>query len=419
MKRLQERRLNVWEQAKELLDTAEGEKRDLTAEEEGKYQALNADIDAIDQRVKDFIDGEKRAKDAEAAFEGLLAKPVDEDKRERGSDKPDMAAQLRGFLRGEAGRAMDIRSDGGPVDYRALVKGTAAAGGNTVKTSFYNRLVAHMIENSGLLSTNPTVLRTATGEQIQVPKTTAHSTSAVLVAENTALTGNEPTFGQVPLDAFKFGFLMQVSHELLNDTSVDLEGYLAMQAGRALGNGFGSYLITGTGSSQPNGVVTAATSGVTGSTVAQGASVIGAPTGDNLIDLFYSVIAPYRNSPSCAWLLKDASVATIRKLKDNTGGAGQGNYLWQPGLQGGIPDTILGKPVYTDPNVAGIGSAAKSVVFGDFSQYFVRQVESIRFERSDDFAFSSDLITFRVILRGDGDLVDTTGAIKFLTGGTV
>ncbi len=407
VKRLQERRLNVWEQAKSLLDTAEGEKRDLTAEEEGKYQALNTDLDAIDARVKDFLDGEKRAKDAETAFEQLLAQPIREDIRGKGSEKPDLGEQLRKFLRGEAGRSMDLKSPDGPVDHRALSKLTASAGANTVKTSFYNRLVAHLIENSGVLMAGPTVLSTDTGEQLQVPKTTAHSASASLVAEAGTLSANEPTFGQVPLDAYKYGFLLQISHELLNDTSVDLEGYLAMQAGRALGNGFGVHLVTGTGTNQPNGIVTAATLGKTG-----GTGVVGAPTGDDLIDLYYSVIAPYRSSPSCAWLLKDSSVATIRKLKDTTN-----QYIWQPGLQGGIPDTILGKPVYTDPNVAATGLSAKSILFGDFSQYFVRRVEAIRFERSDDFAFNTDLVTYRVIMRGDGDLVDTTGAIKYFAGG--
>jgi HK97 family phage major capsid protein len=263
-----------------------------------------------------------------------------------------------------------------------------------------------MIEMSGVLAAGPTVLRTATGEQLQIPKTTAHSASAGIVAEAGTLTANDPTFGQVSLDAYKYGFLLQVSHELANDTGVDLLGYLAMQAGRALGNGFGAHLVTGDGSSKPNGVLTASTLGKTGS-----ASVAGAPNGDDLIDLFYSVIAPYRQSNSCGWMMRDATVAAIRKLKDSTG-----QYLWQPGLQEGAPDRILGKPVYTDPNVPAVALGAKSILFGDFSTYFVREVESLRFERSDDFAFNTDLITYRAILRGDGDQVDTTGAIKYFIG---
>jgi HK97 family phage major capsid protein len=194
---------------------------------------------------------------------------------------------------------------------------------------------------------------------------------------------------------------------LVTDTGVDLAGYLSMQAGRALGNGFGAHLVTGTGTNQPNGVLTAATLGVTGATTA----AAGAFTSDELIDLSYSVISPYRSSTSCGWLMRDATVAKVRKLKDQ-----QGQYLWQPSIQVGAPDTLLGKPLYTDPSMPAVALGAKSVLFGDFSTYFVRQVETIRFERSDDFAFNTDLITYRAILRGDGDQVDTTGAIKYFAG---
>ncbi|MEU0831293.1 phage major capsid protein [Streptomyces sp. NPDC005969] len=406
IKRLKERRANVWEQTKELLDAAEGEKRDLTAEEEQTYQRLNADLDAIDARAKELHQAEERAKDAEAAFAGLLDKPQTTDRRDHGQDTD---AQLRAFFKGETGkRVFDVQPDEGErrTDLRTLSKLTAAAGANTVQTSFYTQLVQHLIEVSGVMQTSPTTLRTATGEQIQIPKTTAHSASASLVAEAGTLAPNDPTFGQVPLDAYKYGFLLQISHELLNDTSVDLTGYLSMQAGRALGNGFGAHLVTGTGTSQPNGVVTASTLGATG-----GTGVTGAFTADNLIDLYYSVISPYRASGSCAWMMRDSSVATLRKIKDTTG-----QYIWQPALTAGNPDTVLGKPLYTDPSVPAVALAAKSVLFGDFSQYFVRLVESIRFERSDDYAFNSDLVTYRAILRGDGDLVDTTGAIKYFAG---
>jgi len=406
IKRLQERRAGVWEEAKALLDTAEEQKRELTAEEEQTYQRLNANLDAIDARAKDYAAAEQRTKDADEAFRALLDKEPAPEQQRGAADQE--TQRVRDWLTGASGsRALEIGpSQRMPLDQRTLSKLSAGAGANTVPISFYNQLVQHMIETSGVLAAGPTVLRTATGEQLQIPKTTAHSASASIVAEAGTLAANEPTFGQVSLDAYKYGFLLQVSHELANDTGVDLLGYLAMQAGRALGNGFGVHLVTGDGSSKPNGVLTASTLGKTGS-----ASVAGAPNGDDLIDLFYSVIAPYRQSSSCGWMMRDATVAAIRKLKDSTG-----QYLWQPGLTEGSPDRILGKPVYTDPNVPAVALAAKSILFGDFSTYFVREVETVRFERSDDFAFNTDLITYRAILRGDGDQIDTTGAIKHFIG---
>ena len=397
VQRLKETRANTWEQAKALLDTAATENRDLTAEEQVSYDKMNADLDQIAERVKDLEEAETRAKETEEAFTRLLAQPQVRD------DAPKENTELRQFLKGER-RSFDLRPEG-RVDYRSLSKGAATAGGNTVPTSFYDQLIAHLIEVSGVMMAGPTVLNTDSGENIEVPTTTAHSSGAI-VSEGAAIGASDPAFAKRTLGAYKYGVLIQVSSELLADTGVDLEGYLAMQAGRALGNAFGAHLVTGTGSSQPTGVITSASTGVTG-----GAGVTGAFTADNLIDLYFSVIAPYRNSQSCSWLMKDSTLAAVRKLKDTTN-----QYLWQPSVQVGVPDTLLGKPVVTDPNVAAVALSAKSVAFGDFSAYFVRQVNGVRFERSDDYAFNTDLVTFRALLRGDGLTVDQTGAIKVFTG---
>jgi len=399
IKRLQERRANVWEQAKALLDTAEGEKRDLTAEEEQTYQRLNADIDAIDARAKDMVEAEQRTKDADEAFRALLAKPQTQERK-----GPESDSELRRWARGEM-RGFDVAAPSG-VSFRDLVKGTTTAGGNTVPVTFYGQLMAHLIEVSGLMMAGPTVLNTASGETIEMPVTTAHST-ATLTPEATALTESDPAFAKRSLGAYKYGVLLQISSELLSDTGVDLEGYLSMQAGRALGNAFGADAVTGNGSSKPTGVMTTATTGKTGATGAAGAF-----TADDLIDLYYSVISPYRNSTSCGWLMRDATLGAARKLKDL-----QGQYLWQPSIQEGAPDTLLGKPVHTDPNVAAVALSAKSVAFGDFSQYFVRMAGGVRFERSDDYAFNSDLVTYRAIIRADGLLIDQTGAVKVFAGG--
>jgi len=288
IKTLREKRNTLWEQAKGLLDAAEADKRELTGEEEQTYQRLNADLDRIDERVKELAEAEQRTKDADAAFSQLLDRPVEGPAKERSNDG------LRAFLRGET-RSFEIRPQE-PVDFRTLVKGTATAGGNTVRTSFYNRLVEYMIESSGLLAAGPTVLNTESGEPIEIPVVTAFST-ATLVPEGGQIPTSEPAFGKRTLGAYKYGELMKVSSELLTDTAVDLEGFLARQAGRALGNAFGAAALTGTGTNQPAGLVNSASAGITGETGATGGF-----TADNLIDLYYSVIAPYRNSSSAGWL---------------------------------------------------------------------------------------------------------------------
>lgn len=401
-KRLRDRRQNVWEQAKELADHAAEENRAFSAEEQGTWDALNEELDKLDTRIKAVLEQEQRAKDADDAFNRVYDKTPEKGK----APQSQASSELRAFLIGAPGapRYFDVRPEG-QVDFRTLSKLTAGAGANVVPTSFYDRLVAHLIETSAILQTGPTVLNTTSGESIQVPKTTAHSTGAI-VAEAGTIGASDPAFGQITLAAFKYGILIQVSRELLTDEGVDLEGYLAMQGGRALGNAFGAHMVTGTGTGQPRGVVTDATTGVTG-----GAGVVGAFTADNLIDLQFSVIAPYRASMSCYWVTRDATLATIRKFKGS-----DGQYIWQPSYVLGEPDRLLGKPLVTDPNVAAVALSAKSVIFGDFSQYFVRMAGGVRFERSDDFAFNTDLVTFRVLIRADAALVDLTGAVKVFVG---
>lgn len=402
--RLRERRANVWEQAKTLADRAAEENRNFSGEEQSSWDTLNAELDALDKRIKSVIDGEQRAKDTEDAFSKLQAKP-DERTREQQQQSGDVA-QLRAMLRGEPGspRSIEVKA-AGPVNFRTLSKLTAAAGANTVQVSFFDELVQHMIEVSAVLQAGVRVLNTGSGETIQVPKTTSHSTAAI-VTEASAIGVSDPAFGQASLGAYKYGVMVQLSRELVDDSTVDLQGYLAMETGRALGNAFGAHLIAGTGTGQPNGIINSTTLGVTTPT-----GVAGAPTADNLIDLYYSVIAPYRNSPNAAYLMKDTTLGSVRKIKDTTG-----QYIFQPSLTAGTPDSLLGKPIYTDPYMPATAVGNKSVVFGDFSRYFVRMAGGIRFERSDEYAFNADLITYRALMRGDGALMDTTGALKHIAG---
>ena len=401
IKQLIDKRANVWEQGKALNDKVMEEDRAFTAEEEQTWQRINADIATMDARVVELDEIVTREREAAAARERIagLVTPDTDPEQERSNDRPSDGDQLRRLARGEVRHVDFALSDRDKRETRDLVKGTASAGGNTVPTSFVRRLYEHLVEVSAIRQTNVTVLTTATGEALQIPKTTAHG-AAALVAEGGAIAESDPTFGQVTLDAYKYGVLIQVSHELVNDTAVDLEGYLARQAGRALGLASEAHFITGDGSSKPQGITTVSTLGKTAASAT-------AVTTDELIDLMHSVIQPYRSNGT--WMFKDSTLAAIRKLKDTTN-----QYLWAPGLAGSVPSTILGHPYVTELNMPAMTTGLKSVLFGDFSSYWLRDVESLRFETSLDYAFNTDLVTFRALIRCDGDLVDTTGAVKHL-----
>jgi HK97 family phage major capsid protein len=304
-----------------------------------------------------------------------------------------------------------------PAEVRVLTDGYVGnvpnTSGGIVPIDFYDQLLSYLIEVSGVMQTGPTVLNTVGGEPIQIPIVNQHTglssatQSTVSAAQGGVLPSADPIFAQKTLTANKFGIMIQVSRELIDDSGVNLLGYLAMSAGRALGNFLGNELVNG--GSGISGNILAAPVAITGPASASGTSaapdttgiVEGGPTYANLVDMEYSVIAPYRQSRSCYWLAADKTLGTLRKLTDTVG-----RPIWEPSTVLGAPDLLLGKPLVADPFMPAIGVGNKSIVFGDFSQYFIRMVGGVRFERSDDFAFSTDLVSFRAIIRADGNLMN-------------
>lgn len=330
---------------------------------------------------------------------------------------PDLNSQFRDAIKSKSRAPIevfqareDMRSGYQPgLEYRDQL---TTSGGGLTGVTFYNTLQRHMVESSAILSAGATVITTSTGEPLKIPKTTAFST-ATITAEAAPITESDPTLGSVTLQAFKYGFLVQVSTELANDAAFDLLGWLAYQAGQAIGNAFGADAIVGAGTTAPRGITLDATLGNTGpvgTTVSLGAQTTVGMGGDLLLDLKASLPEPYTRSKAAGWIMRNASLNIIRKLRD-----AQGRYVFDPSSAPGSASsgTLLGAPVYVDPSVPAMAVNAKSIVYGDISKYYVRQVNGIRFERSDDYAFGNDLVTFRGLARLDGALVDTTGAVKY------
>ena len=405
---LEEARSRVWHQAKDLLDTAEARGSGLSGADEAAWKRLTDELGQYDDRIKDLQAREARNREAEGVrreFPGLRAAVA------AGDGFGDDAELVRSFLTGgrrtlelDLSHVRTTVDRAGAWETRDLL-GYSGAGANVVPRSFYAQLVEHMVQMAGIRQTNATVLTTDSGEALDIPKTTALSTAAI-VAEGDAIAESDPTFAKTTLGSYKYSLLLQASSELVEDSGIDLASYFARETGQALGLASGAHFIAGDGSNKPQGIVGAASVGKTGAT-----AVAGAFTADDLIDLFYSVIPPYRANGF--WLMNDATAAAVRKLKD----PGGDHYLWEQSLTAGTPNQLLGRPVVIDPNVPAIAATARSVIFGDCSRYYIRDVRGLRFERSDDFAFANDLVTWRAILRTDGDLVDTTGAVKAFAGG--
>jgi HK97 family phage major capsid protein len=192
-----------------------------------------------------------------------------------------------------------------------------------------------------------------------------------------------------------------VSRELIEDSGIDLLGFIARQAGNAIGNIVNEKLAIGTGTLEPQGLFTAAGSGVRGTATNFEFST------DDLIDLVHAVDSSYA-SRNAGFQMRRASLSTLRKLKD-----GEGRFIYDPTQ--GTQALLLGYPVYENPFAPAIGTAAKPVVFGDMSSYHVRQVGGVEVTRSDEAYFVNDLVAFRVSIRVDGNL-GQSAAVKFYQG---
>jgi len=388
IKQQHEARNRAWEEAKALLDSAAAENRELSADENTKYENISADLDRraqIIETLKADADREVRAAEAMRGFEAQ-AQPVGDK-----SVAKDEAEVIRSLARG------DIRSY--EFEKRDITKSST---GSPVPTSFYNRII-ELARFVGPMLETSTILNTAGGENLQIPSLSAYSaTQGTATAEAAAFSEADPTFNSfVTLGAYKYGFLIQVTRELVEDAGVDILGFLADQIGNTMGTTANSRLTLGTGTIEPNGLVTRAGSGV--------ASTATSLAADDLISLVYSLDTVARRLPGSGFMMNANTVAAVRKLKDNAG-----QYLFSPSMNSEDRDLLLGHRIYENPAMSNVGSAVKSVVFGNLSSYFVRQVGGIRIDRSDDYAFNQDLITFRAQLRLDGNLVQTSH-VKYLT----
>ena len=379
VKAQQEIRANLTEQIRDVIEGAEKEGRGLDAAELEKIDRIEADIRRADDAIAVAKRNEERALEASVASKGFALPTTSE---RSASDVLREIAATRGahtFNKEE----------------RTLVPST-----NTVPKSFFDevfdvaRLVGPMLDVGQRINTT-------SGEDITIPTLTAYST-ATIKAAGSAIDESEPTYSSITLQAYKYALLIPVSNELIADAGFNISAHLAEQAGNGLGFAVNNALTTGDGSNKPNGIVTAAGSGITG-----GTGVAGAFTADNLIDLQYTLDGAARRLPGVAYMATGQAIGAMRKLKDTAG-----NYLYQVNV--GQPDSFAGYSVIENPAMANVGTAAKSVLFGHLPSYKVRVAGGIQVATSTDYAFNKDETYFRVMMRVDGDLTHASHVKYFI-----
>lgn len=426
VKSINEQRQKAWEEGKALLDRALADGRPLTAEENEQSRKIDDDIMRYDNTRDALVRSDKAQREREEINEEFQRTSTPTERNE--AQQRDRFAVESFFRRslGEGGldrlevdlqpvaRAYDAyyRQGARGEEFRLIAGDTGASGGSlTIPTQVASTVYQFMTASVAMRRMNTTVLTTDSGNALVFPRVGTHSVATQVASQATAFAGTDPILSTMTLNAFDAGELVYVGNDMLEDTGVDLLAFVGRQIGRAIGQLTAQWYVSGTGSGQPQGVMTAGAAGAAG-TVATGGSLILGPSGqvlEKLIDVQYSVADSYRIN-GAEWLMRDLTGAVVRKIRDGAGGT-VGQFVWQPsptvGLIGGQPDTFLGDPVYFDPNVASMASDAAVVAYGDFSAYYIRDIRGFRLQRSDDLAFDKNQAAFRGILRTDGDLIDT------------
>lgn len=396
-------RLNVWEQAKALLDSAAG--REMTGEERASFEAMNKRIGEIDAEVRELVATERRERESEQLRENALqlfgeAGVRDREKREGDRLRAWIANGMQGdFEVNIAAAAKErelLRAGASAQEIRNVIQTDATSGSLVVPTTLDRRLWEVLEANIAAFRMPASRFNTSTSEPLNLPTLLTHGIGTQIATQDTAIAGTDATFGQVALNAYDYGQLVHVSERLVRDSAFDIASWLGDNIGRAIARVVDADLVVGTGSSEPTGMMTYAGSG-TNAPIKTGGSLV-TPTVEKWLDLVYSVNSGARDTGQAAFLVKDSTAGTMRKLRDGAGGT-VGAFLWAPslfnGVQEGQPDRFLGYPVYTDPNVAAQGSDATIAAFGDWSQYAVRTVSNPVIESTPYFKWDKNQISFR------------------------
>lgn len=381
---MREKRAKAWDAAKAFLDTKRGNDGMLSAEDAATYDKMEADVVNLGKEVERL--------ERQAVLDGELAKPTAAPL----TGKPGASAD-----KGKTGRATDeynaafwrvMRDKSVPHEvHNALQIGSDSEGGYLVPDDFQRTLIESLQEQN-IFRQLAKVITTSSGDR-KIPVAASKGTAS-WIDEAAAYPESDDTFGQVSIGAYKLATMIKVSEELLNDSVFDMPGYIAREFARRIGAAEEEAFFVGNGSGKPLGILAATGGAETGVTAASATAI----TMDEVMDLFYSLRAPYRRNS--VFMMNDSTVKALRKLKN-----GNGDYLWQPSVTAGTPDTLLNRPVYTSAYMPPIAASAKTILFGDLSFYWVADRAGRSFKRLNELYAPTGQVGFLSSERVDGKLV--------------
>lgn len=395
MKQIAEKREASVIAMREMVDLAKKEDRGFTAEERGKYDHIRSEVEGFDAK----FDVAKADFEARKLEEDCYKQPdVDakEERSEKATAKDAFNALIRSTSVGETGLSEEHRA--ALAEHRAQTTQTDSSGGYTIETEMGNRIIESMADYSGIRQA-ATVLSTAGGNPLTFPTNDDTSNTGAILAENTQDSEQDVTFGQKQLDAYKYtSKIIRVPYELLQDSAFDIEGFLVSKLGERLGRATSAHYATGTGSGQPQGLMTAATVGVN-------AASNTAITWSELLDLKHSVDPAYRRQ-GAVWAFNDTTLKEIKGFVDS-----QNRPLWLPSIAAGEPGTIDGDSYIIDQGIDSTVASGISVAYGNLNEFYIRDVMGVTLIRMVERYADYHQVGFVAIMRSDSELMNTS-AVK-------
>ena len=381
---LRQKRAKAWDAAKNFLDAKRGNDGLMSAEDSAIYDRMEADVVNLGKEIERLerqmeIDNEL----GKATSQPLTEKP----QKPTSKDKTGIATDE---YRSAFWTAMRNKSVDHTI-YNALQVGTDSEGGYLVPDE-YQRTLIDALQEQNIFRQLAHVITTSSGER-KIPVVASHGTAA-WIDEEGQYPESDDAFGQVSIGAYKLATMIKVSEELLNDSVFDVPAYIAREFARRIGAAEEEAFFTGNGTGKPTGILNATGGAQTGVTAASATAI----TMDEVMDLFYSLRAPYRRN--AVFIMNDATVKALRKLKN-----GNNDYIWQPSVQAGQPDTLLNRPVYTSSFMPTIAAGVKSILFGDLSYYWVADRSNRSFKRLNELYAPTGQVGFLSSERVDGKLI--------------
>lgn len=371
------------------------------ATDQAVYDNAMAEIDQIDAKITRINAANEKL--AETTRTDDLAEHANRLGRNKGDKGLSIYAK---WLKG-GDKALD--ADDWATIRNTMSTTTGSEGGFTVDSEVATSVLDALKAYGGMRAVS-TIIQTSGTGAMSFPTSNGTSEEGELIAENASATDLDLEFATIGLPVYKFSSkVVAVPFELLQDSNVDIEAFVRGRLSTRIGRVTNRMFTVGTGTNQPNGVITAAAVGVT---AANSTSQVTAVTYESLVNLQHSVDVEYRQQGSAGWMFNDTTLRELRKIKD-----GQNRPIFVPGYEmgnpEGAPDRLLGAPITINQNVPDMAASARSIAFGDFSHYHIRDVMGVEMFRFTDSAYTKKgQVGFLAWMRSGGNLVDVGGAVK-------